>query len=66
MSKIDLSMLQDNGLVLMWVTNAMDRVATQWMTKEGYTKIESIVWVKISKDGRLLRRGGCSCWHNNE
>lgn len=51
----------------MWVTNLNNLPATEFMNSKGNEYVETLTWVKTTKDGlRLLRRGGCTLWHSNE
>ena len=55
MSKLDFSLIQDNGYVFMWVSNLNYASAISFMKKQSYKMVENITWVKITKDGRELR-----------
>ena len=67
MSKLDFTLLQDNGYVFMWVTNKSYSPAIHFMEEKGYSLTESITWVKVNTDGAALRPVfGVGCKHVKE
>ncbi len=66
MDKLNFDELMDDGLVWMWVTNAKCDVAVAFMNSKGWYRIETIRWLKVTRDGKLARRGGRYFWHVGE
>jgi N6-adenosine-specific RNA methylase IME4 len=66
MEVIKFSDLQTNGLVFFWVCNSSDDQVREYMTKQGYKRVETITWDKVTSDGNPANRGGYYCFHNDE
>lgn len=67
MSKLHLQDFQDEGLVFIWVVNSSMSLVKDWMEQvQGYDWIENIQWMKMQKNGKVLRRGGFTLFHGHE
>lgn len=65
-SSIPINILQDNGLLFVWVINAKYRLALQLFKKWGYTMIGDIGWVKQTVNRRIANGHGFYLQHAKE
>ena len=63
---LDFDKLQDSGIAFMWVTNATEELARKFFKKFGYKIVEQIVWVKLTKTGKVVRTQGYYTQHSYE
>jgi len=65
-SSIPINILQENGLLFVWVINAKYRLALQLFKKWGYTMIGDIGWVKQTVNRRIANGHGFYLQHAKE
>jgi len=65
-STLPIDILQDNGLLFIWVINAKYRLALQLMQKWGYTMIGDVAWVKQTVNRRIANGHGYYLQHAKE
>ncbi|KAK0549426.1 methyltransferase [Tilletia horrida] len=58
-------MLQDEGLLFLWVTGRAMELARELLTFWGYTRIDELIWVKVGQTQRLIRTGRTGHWLNH-
>ncbi|KAE8215058.1 hypothetical protein CF327_g1591 [Tilletia walkeri] len=58
-------MLQDEGLLFLWVTGRAMELGRELLTYWGYTRIDELIWVKIGQTQRLIRTGRTGHWLNH-
>jgi len=65
MKKLEIEKLSDCGFIFLWVTGRAMELARECLEKWGYTRIDEIVWLKISNDYKLIRTGRTGHWLNH-
>lgn len=65
MKALNISSLQDAGLVFLWVTGRAMELGRECLEIWGYKKIEEIVWVKTNQLQRIIRTGRTGHWLNH-
>lgn len=64
---IPVSKLQSSGYLFLWVVNSKEKEARSWIEESlKYTIVDTIVWVKQSKNGKLMRGSGFTLRHSKE
>ncbi|KAK0534167.1 methyltransferase [Tilletia horrida] len=58
-------MLQDEGLLFLWVTGRAMELGRELLNYWGYTRIDELIWVKIGQTQRLIRTGRTGHWLNH-
>lgn len=57
MQHLDFSMLQDNGVMFLWVTARCWELGRQMLERWGYTRVDELVWIKVNQLCQLNRGG---------
>ncbi|KIY72891.1 MT-A70-domain-containing protein [Cylindrobasidium torrendii FP15055 ss-10] len=65
MRAMPIPMLQDEGLLFLWVTGRAMEVGRECMRHWGYTRIDEVVWVKTNQLQRVIRTGRTGHWLNH-
>jgi len=65
MRGMPIPMLQDEGLLFLWVTGRAMEVGRECLRVWGYTRIDELIWVKINQLQRLIRTGRTGHWLNH-
>jgi len=65
-STLPIHLLQENGLLFMWIINAKYRLSLQLFQKWGYTMIGDISWVKQTVNRRIANGHGYYLQHAKE
>jgi len=65
MKDLKIQQLQDDGILLLWVTGRAMEVGRECLTKWGYNRIDELVWVKTNQLQRLIRTGRTGHWLNH-
>ncbi|KDQ64738.1 hypothetical protein JAAARDRAFT_52683 [Jaapia argillacea MUCL 33604] len=65
MRSMPIPMLQDEGLLFLWVTGRAMEVGRECMRVWGYTRVDEVVWVKINQLQRVIRTGRTGHWLNH-
>jgi mRNA (2'-O-methyladenosine-N6-)-methyltransferase len=55
MKDLKIQELQDDGIVLLWVTGRAMEVGRECLVRWGYNRIDEVVWVKTNQLQRLIR-----------
>jgi mRNA m6A methyltransferase catalytic subunit len=55
MKDLKIQQLQDDGILLLWVTGRAMEVGRECLTRWGYNRIDELVWVKTNQLQRLIR-----------
>eukprot|EP00924_Labyrinthula_sp_SR-Ha-C_P013277 snap_masked-scaffold_45-processed-gene-1.5-mRNA-1 protein AED:0.38 eAED:0.38 QI:0/-1/0/1/-1/1/1/0/189 len=63
---LDFSYFQSTGFLLLWVVNAKRNIAEQLVVKNGYKILDTVVWVKVSKNQKLQVGPGYYLRHASE
>ncbi|KZT38972.1 MT-A70-domain-containing protein [Sistotremastrum suecicum HHB10207 ss-3] len=65
MRAMPIPMLQDEGLLFLWVTGRALEVGRECMRVWGYTRVDEVVWVKTNQLQRVIRTGRTGHWLNH-
>lgn len=65
MRKLNIPVLQDEGLIFLWVTGRAMELGRECLSLWGYEKCEEIVWVKVNQLQRIIRTGRTGHWLNH-
>ncbi|CDO74009.1 hypothetical protein BN946_scf185043.g58 [Trametes cinnabarina] len=65
MRAMPIPMLQDEGLLFLWVTGRAMEVGRECMRHWGYTRVDEVVWVKTNQLQRVIRTGRTGHWLNH-
>jgi len=65
MKDLKIQDLQDDGILLLWVTGRAMEVGRECLTRWGYNRIDELVWVKTNQLQRLIRTGRTGHWLNH-
>ncbi|THH17629.1 hypothetical protein EW146_g3242 [Bondarzewia mesenterica] len=65
MRAMPIPMLQDEGLLFLWVTGRAMEVGRECLRVWGYTRIDEVVWVKTNQLQRVIRTGRTGHWLNH-
>jgi len=65
-TSLPIPLLQDNGLLFIWVINAKYRLALQLLQQWGYTMIGDVSWVKQTVNRRIANGHGYYLQHAKE
>ena len=65
MLNLRVDVLQDEGLLFLWVTGRAMELGRDCMAKWGYKKVDEIVWIKTNQIHRLIITGKTGHWLNH-
>ena len=65
MKNLPVRKLQDDGVILLWVTGRATELARECLELWGYTRKEELVWIKTNQLQRLIRTGRTGHWLNH-
>jgi len=65
MKNLKIQQLQDDGILLLWVTGRAMEVGRECLKIWGYNRIDELVWVKTNQLQRLIRTGRTGHWLNH-
>ncbi|KAI0092838.1 MT-A70-domain-containing protein [Irpex rosettiformis] len=65
MRSMPIPMLQDEGLLFLWVTGRAMEVGRECLRVWGYTRVDEVVWVKTNQLQRVIRTGRTGHWLNH-
>jgi mRNA (2'-O-methyladenosine-N6-)-methyltransferase len=57
--------LQDQGLIFLWVTGRAMELARECLAKWGYRRVDELVWIKTNQINRLIITGKTGHWLNH-
>ncbi|KAH7916780.1 MT-A70-domain-containing protein [Hygrophoropsis aurantiaca] len=65
MRAMPIPMLQDEGMLFLWVTGRAMEVGRECLRVWGYTRVDEVVWVKTNQLQRVIRTGRTGHWLNH-
>ncbi|KAH9963138.1 MT-A70-domain-containing protein [Russula dissimulans] len=65
MRAMPIPMLQDEGLLFLWVTGRAMEIGRECLRVWGYTRVDEVVWVKTNQLQRVIRTGRTGHWLNH-
>ena len=65
MKALRIDILQDDGLIFLWVTGRAMELARECMAQWGYKRVEELIWVKTNQLQRIIRTGRTGHWLNH-
>ncbi|KAI9001645.1 MT-A70-domain-containing protein [Gaertneriomyces semiglobifer] len=65
MKAMQISTLQDEGFLFLWVTGRAMELGRECMRIWGYKRVEELIWVKIMQLQKLIRTGRTGHWMNH-
>ena len=65
MKALRIDLLQDEGLIFLWVTGRAMELARECMTQWGYKRVEELIWIKTNQLQRIIRTGRTGHWLNH-
>ncbi|XP_061921229.1 N6-adenosine-methyltransferase subunit METTL3 [Entelurus aequoreus] len=65
MRKLNIPILQDDGFLLLWVTNRAMELGRECLSLWGYEHVDEIIWVKTNQLQRIIRTGRTGHWLNH-
>ncbi|KIY45858.1 MT-A70-domain-containing protein [Fistulina hepatica ATCC 64428] len=65
MRSMPIPMLQDEGILFLWVTGRAMEVGRECLRVWGYTRVDEVVWIKTNQLQRVIRTGRTGHWLNH-
>jgi len=65
MKALRVDILQDEGLMFLWVTGRAMELGRECLHIWGYQRVEEIVWIKTNQLQRIIRTGRTGHWLNH-
>ncbi|PFH37441.1 putative methyltransferase MTA70 [Besnoitia besnoiti] len=65
MRNLRVDLIQEEGLLFLWVTGRAMELARECLELWGYTRVEEILWVKTNQLQRIIRTGRTGHWLNH-
>merc|ERR550539_2053571 len=65
MRKLPVPILQDEGLIFLWVTGRAMELGRECLKLWGYERVDEIIWVKTNQLQRIIRTGRTGHWLNH-
>ncbi|KAG8931341.1 hypothetical protein FRC02_002848 [Tulasnella sp. 418] len=65
MRAMPIPMLQDEGVLFLWVTGRAMEVGRECLRVWGYTRVDEVVWLKTNQLQRVIRTGRTGHWLNH-
>jgi mRNA (2'-O-methyladenosine-N6-)-methyltransferase len=65
MKNLRVDLLQDDGLIFLWVTGRAMELGRECLEIWGYKRVEEIVWIKTNQLQRIIRTGRTGHWLNH-
>ncbi|CAG8575084.1 2062_t:CDS:10, partial [Racocetra persica] len=65
MKAMEISTLQDEGLLFLWVTGRAMELGRECLNIWGYDRADELVWIKTNQLQRLIRTGRTGHWLNH-
>ena len=64
---IPINDLQESGYLFVWVVNSKEQLCRKWIEEElKYDIVDKVVWVKITKNNKLVKGSGVTLRHSEE
>ena len=65
MRQLNIPVLQDEGLIFLWVTGRAMELGRECLQLWGYERVDEIIWVKTNQLQRIIRTGRTGHWLNH-
>ncbi|XP_064078929.1 N6-adenosine-methyltransferase subunit METTL3-like isoform X2 [Macrobrachium nipponense] len=65
MRQLNIPILQDEGLIFLWVTGRAMELGRECLKLWGYERVDEIIWVKTNQLQRIIRTGRTGHWLNH-
>lgn len=65
MYALDIPVLQDEGLLFLWVTGRAMELGRFLLKRWGYVRVDELIWIKTNQMDRLVRTGRTGHWLNH-
>lgn len=65
MKALRMDILQEDGLIFLWVTGRAMELARECLAQWGYKRVEELIWVKTNQLQRIIRTGRTGHWLNH-
>ncbi|KAK9819653.1 hypothetical protein WJX72_000802 [[Myrmecia] bisecta] len=65
MRNMNLQVLQDEGVIFLWVTGRAMELGRECLEIWGYRRVDELIWVKTNQLQRLIRTGRTGHWLNH-
>ncbi|DBB14193.1 hypothetical protein WJX82_003213 [Trebouxia sp. C0006] len=65
MRKMNIKVLQDDGVIFLWVTGRAMELGRECLALWGYKRVDELIWVKTNQLQRLIRTGRTGHWLNH-
>lgn len=65
MKHLPVQLIQDEGMIFLWVTGRAMELARECLQIWGYKRVEEILWVKTNHLQRIIRTGRTGHWLNH-
>ncbi|EFX87640.1 hypothetical protein DAPPUDRAFT_192406 [Daphnia pulex] len=65
MRQLSIPILQDEGLIFLWVTGRAMELGRECLQLWGYERVDEIIWVKTNQLQRIIRTGRTGHWLNH-
>lgn len=65
MRKMNIGVLQDDGVIFLWVTGRAMELGRECLKLWGYQRVDELIWVKTNQLQRLIRTGRTGHWLNH-
>lgn len=65
MRALRVDLLQDEGLIFLWVTGRAMELGRDCLQIWGYKRVEEMVWIKTNQLQRIIRTGRTGHWLNH-
>ncbi|XP_042218907.1 N6-adenosine-methyltransferase subunit METTL3-like isoform X1 [Homarus americanus] len=65
MRQLNIPIMQDEGLIFLWVTGRAMELGRECLQLWGYERVDEIIWVKTNQLQRIIRTGRTGHWLNH-
>lgn len=65
MRRMNIKVLQDDGVIFLWVTGRAMELGRECLQLWGYKRVDELIWVKTNQLQRLIRTGRTGHWLNH-
>ncbi|CAL4126384.1 unnamed protein product, partial [Meganyctiphanes norvegica] len=65
MRQLHIPMIQEEGLIFLWVTGRAMELGRECLKLWGYERVDEIIWVKTNQLQRIIRTGRTGHWLNH-
>nr|CAI39087.1 Putative mRNA N6-adenosine-methyltransferase [Paramecium tetraurelia] len=65
MKALRVDLLQNDGIIFLWVTGRAMELGRECLILWGYRRVEELVWIKVNQLHRIIRTGRTGHWLNH-